>query len=127
MTHISSEGRHVAGGIGEFQHRAADDLAGRLGAEGDGLIASGRDEGELLDNEPVQVLALNLLARDIIERNGVEIRAQACGTNGRLSVCRNNGERISYPRTGDQRRNHGPHICRSGHVFECKQIWDGRK
>ena len=48
MTHISGEGRHVAGGIGEFQHRVADDLGSRFWAEANGLVALRRNDRELL-------------------------------------------------------------------------------
>ena len=49
MAHVAGEGGHVVGGVGQLQHRFADDLTGALRTEGDGLVAVGRDNGKLLD------------------------------------------------------------------------------
>ena len=83
-----------------------DNLACRLRSEVDGLIALRRNNGKLGDDEPIEVLALDLLARHIIERNGVEIREQDRGIRGGMPVYRNDGKRISYSRSGNQRCNH---------------------
>ena len=64
------------GRVGQFQHRLADDLAGALRTEADILVAVGRDDGKLLDDEPVEVRALSFLTGHEIEDCGSEIGQQ---------------------------------------------------
>ena len=64
------------GSVCKFQRGPADDLTGRLGAEPNRFEMLGRNNGQLLDDKPVQVLPLNLLARDVVERDRVEIGEQ---------------------------------------------------
>ena len=73
MAHIAGEGRHVMRGVGQLKNGLSDNLTGRLGAEADGLVAVGRDDGKLLDCVPSEMRALNLLTSNIIESKAVEI------------------------------------------------------
>ena len=84
------------GGVGQFQHRLANNLDGRLRAEANGFVAIRRDDGELLDYEPVQVLALYLLTSNIIKREGVEIGEQDYGISGDQPV---GGELLLSPQS----------------------------
>ena len=86
-------------GVGQFKNGLLDNLTGRLGAEADGFVAVGRDDGELLDDVPVQVLALNLLACDVVERNSIEISEQKRSIHGGMPICRNDWECVSHSRT----------------------------
>ena len=38
-------------GVGQLKNGLSDNLTGRLGAEADGLVAVGRDDGKLLDDD----------------------------------------------------------------------------
>ena len=74
-----------------------DDLCGRFRTEKNSVKMLRRNDRELLDDEPVKMLALNLLACDIIEWNRIEIGEQGCGICGGLPISRHDGERITYP------------------------------
>ncbi len=47
------------GGIGEAQDMVADEVAGGQGAEASG-VGVGRNDGELFNDKPIQILPLNL-------------------------------------------------------------------
>ena len=52
VAEVAGEGGHVVGGVGEAEDVVADEVAGGGGAEG-AVVASGRDDGELLDDVKV--------------------------------------------------------------------------
>ena len=76
IAHIAGEGRHVMSGVGQLKNGLSDNLTGRLGAEADGFVEGGRDDGELLDDEEIQSLTLNFLACHKIQNCRVEIGCQ---------------------------------------------------
>ena len=79
IAQVSGERGHVVGGVGQFQHHLAHNLAGRLRAEVDGIVAIQRDDGELLDNVPVEVCALGFLADYEVKDSGTKIGQQQSG------------------------------------------------
>ncbi len=60
-------------GVAEFEHGIADDIGGGFGAEHLG-VSGGRDDGELFEQIPRQVIAVDFLPREIIEDHGIEVR-----------------------------------------------------
>ena len=76
IAHIAGEGCHVMRSVGQLKNGLSDNLASRLGAEADGLVAVGGDDGELLDDEEIQSLTLNFLAGHKVQNRRVEIGCQ---------------------------------------------------
>ena len=73
MPKISGQRSHVSRGVREFQDDLADDLGGSFRTKRRGVREIFCDDRELFNNEPVEVLGLNLLPSDEIEHDRVEI------------------------------------------------------
>ena len=78
VAEVAGEGRHVVGGVGEAQDVVTDERAGGLVAEG-AVVVGGCDDGELLDDVPVQMSALGLLSSHEIHTHGTQVGNQAGG------------------------------------------------
>ena len=76
VAEVSGEGGHVVGGVGQFQHRLAHDVSRRLRPEPDGLVALGRHNGKLLDDEQVQRLSVHLLPGHEVENGRVQVGSE---------------------------------------------------
>ena len=76
IAHIVGEGGQVMTGVGQLKNSLSDNLAGRLRAEVDGSETVKRDDGELLDDEEIQSLTFNFLARHKVQNRRVEIGCQ---------------------------------------------------
>ena len=63
-------------GVGQFKDGLSENLTGCLWAEADGLVAGRRDDGKLLDDEEIQSLPLDFLARHKVQNYRVKIRSQ---------------------------------------------------
>ena len=72
VSHVPCEWRHVMGGIGEFENRCFDDFRSGLWTEFH-LETLYRNYGQLLNDEPVQILTVNLLPCQKVERHGIQI------------------------------------------------------
>ncbi len=59
-------------GIAQFQHARADDVGGGAVAES-ATVCGWRDDRELFDDEPIDVLRLDLLPRNVVEGIAVEV------------------------------------------------------
>lgn len=121
MAHVAGERRHIVRRVGKFQHRLTDNLARRFGAEPDGVVAAGRDHGELFDDEPVEICTLNLLPRAVIEDEG----AKVAEPQRRLRPVRfrviseHRGNLVAQTNLGHGRRDHGAgDVAKSDHPIQ---------
>ena len=71
VAQVAGEGRHVVSGVGKAEHMVTDQTACRRLTEAT-VVVGGRYDGELLDNEPIQVLSLNFLSGDKVKCKGIE-------------------------------------------------------
>jgi imidazolonepropionase len=72
MAHVAGKGREIVRRVAKFEYRLANDLGGRFGAER-AVVAGGGNDGELFDNEPIEVLALNLLTCQKVVHGRIEV------------------------------------------------------
>ena len=72
VAEIAGEGGHVVGGVGEAEHVVTDEVAGGSWTEA-AVVVVGSNDGELLNMYHVRWVALNLLTRNEIENEAVEI------------------------------------------------------
>lgn len=122
MADVACESDHIVRCIGEFQHRFAHDLLRRLGSESHSPVPLRWYNGKLLDDEPVQMLALDLLTRNVVEWHGVEIRQEARCVGAAVPVCGNDGQRVTHSRAWYQSGNHRASVRRRGDVLESQQV-----
>ena len=66
-------------GVGQLEHGLSYNLTGRLRTETNGLVAGRWDDGELLDDVPVEVCTLGFLTNYKIKDSGAEIGQQQGG------------------------------------------------
>lgn len=98
-------------GIGEFENGIADDLVGRDAAEL-ALVGILGNDGQLLDDVPVEMLPLHLLPSQIVVQHGVQVGDQSCGQHGGHGIAFEQRQRVSGSASRHDSRDHRADVSR---------------